>query len=149
MFPLLSYQKLIGYADGSIPKPAPTIVTGEQTTANPAYASWIAADQRALILLQPSLTEEAMAGTLGHDISHVVWKVLKATYRHQSLERTYTRRDSIRHLKKVNFLVMEYSCKFKVLCDQFAVIGHPLDDDDKSHWFICGLGSSFETFSTT
>ncbi|GJZ69162.1 putative RNA-directed DNA polymerase, partial [Tanacetum coccineum] len=30
-----------------------------------------------------------------------------------------------------------------------SAIGHPLDEDDKSHWFLCGLGSSFETFSTT
>nr|GEZ14261.1 hypothetical protein [Tanacetum cinerariifolium] len=28
-------------------------------------------------------------------------------------------------------------------------IGQPLRHDDKSHWFLCGLGSSFETFSTT
>ena len=35
------------------------------------------------------------------------------------------------------------------MCDQLTAIGHPVTDDDKSHWFLCGLGSSFETFSTT
>lgn len=149
MLPLLSYQKLTGYVDGSIPKPAPTIVTGEQTVPNPAYASWIAADQRALILLQSSLSEEAMAETLGHDTSHAVWTALEATYRHDSLERTHTLRDSLRLLKKGNTSVTDFSRKFKAICDQLAAIGHPLSEEDKSHWFLCGLGSSFETFSTS
>nr|GEY97778.1 retrovirus-related Pol polyprotein from transposon TNT 1-94 [Tanacetum cinerariifolium] len=65
------------------------ITTGDASSPNPTYVSWIAADQGTLILIQSSLSEEAMAETLG-----------------------------LRH-------------------------------DDKSHWFLCGLGSSFETFSTT
>ncbi|GJZ69163.1 hypothetical protein Tco_0632713 [Tanacetum coccineum] len=48
MIPLLAYQKLTGYVDGSIPQPSLTITTGETSSPNPAYASWIAADQRAL-----------------------------------------------------------------------------------------------------
>ncbi|GKB35432.1 retrovirus-related pol polyprotein from transposon TNT 1-94 [Tanacetum coccineum] len=115
MIPLLAYQKLTGYVDGSIPQPSPSVTTGETSSPNPAYASWIAADQRALILIQSSLSEEAMAETLGHTTSHAVWSALEDTYRMILL----------------------------------SAIGHPLDEDDKSHWFLCGLGSSFETFSTT
>lgn len=44
---------------------------------------------------------------------------------------------------------MDYSRKFKANCDQLAAISYPLHNDDKSHWFLCGLGSSFETFSIT
>lgn len=80
MIPLLAYQKLTGYVDGSIPKPSATMGTDDQKIANPAYASWIAAYQRALILLQSLLSEEATAETLGHDTSHAVWKALEATY---------------------------------------------------------------------
>lgn len=60
MLPLLFYQKLIGYVDGSIPQPPSTIVTGEMLAPHPDYTSWIAADQRSLILLQLSLSKEAM-----------------------------------------------------------------------------------------
>ena len=37
----------------------------------------------------------------------------------------------------------------KPFCDQLAAIGHPVDDSDQFHWFFCGLGPSFETFSTS
>nr|GEX10152.1 hypothetical protein [Tanacetum cinerariifolium] len=122
MMPLLAYQKLTGYVDGSIPMSPSTITSGESTSQNPAYSSWIAADQRALILIQSSLSEEAMAKTLGNSTSHSLWSALQTVYCHDSVE---------------------------PICDQLTAIGHPLDETDKSHWFLCGLGSSFETFSTT
>ena len=56
VLPLLAYQKLTGYIDGSIPAPSKTIVTGPSTAPttapNPAYTAWVAADQRALIVIQ-------------------------------------------------------------------------------------------------
>lgn len=38
--------------------------------------------------------------------------------------------------------------KFKLLCDQLAAIGQPMEESNKPYWFLCGLGPSFETFST-
>lgn len=92
---------------------------------------------------------EATSKTLGHKISHVVWTARMAKYLHDSVDRTHTLRDCPRHLKKGTSTVIEFAHKFKGICDQLAVIGHPLDDYDKYHWFLCRLGSSFETFSTT
>ncbi|GJV79029.1 zinc finger, CCHC-type containing LTR copia-type gag-polypeptide [Tanacetum coccineum] len=68
VLPLLAYQKLTGYINGSISSPPPTIADAKSTAPkdNPAYLSWLASDQRALILLQSSLSEEAMAETLSH-----------------------------------------------------------------------------------
>nr|GFC11535.1 hypothetical protein [Tanacetum cinerariifolium] len=76
--------KLTGYVDGSIPMLPSTITSGESTSQNPAYSSWIAADQRALILIQSSLSEEAMAETLGNSTSHTLWSALQAVYCHDS-----------------------------------------------------------------
>ncbi|KAH6762156.1 hypothetical protein C2S52_019589 [Perilla frutescens var. hirtella] len=42
----------------------------------------------------------------------------------------------------------EYGRHFKALSDQLVAIGRPLDDSDKSHWFLRGLGSSFSSFTT-
>lgn len=36
---------------------------------------------------------------------------------------------------------------FKSLCDHLTAISYPVDEHDKSHWFLCGLGQSFETLS--
>uniref|UniRef100_A0A2N9H6C1 Reverse transcriptase Ty1/copia-type domain-containing protein n=1 Tax=Fagus sylvatica TaxID=28930 RepID=A0A2N9H6C1_FAGSY len=45
--------------------------------------------------------------------------------------------------------IVEYSHEFKSVCDQLAAMGRPVDDLDKIHWYLRGLGSSFSTFSTT
>ena len=45
-------------------------------------------------------------------------------------------------------LVTEYARAFKALCDQLHTIGRPIDDTDKVHWFLRGLGSDFTSFST-
>ncbi|GJT02825.1 putative RNA-directed DNA polymerase [Tanacetum coccineum] len=114
VLPLLAYQKLTGYINGSISSPPPTIADAKSTAPkdNPAYLSWLASDQRALILLQSSLSEEAMAETLGH-------KTL---------------------VMYGSSIVAEFSRKFKAVCDLLTAIGHPLDETDKTHWFLCGLG---------
>ncbi|KAJ9555163.1 hypothetical protein OSB04_009777 [Centaurea solstitialis] len=149
ILPLLAYQKLSGHIDGSIAKPPSTITTNDATNPNPAYATWLDSDQRALILIQSSVSEEAMSEVLGLDDARSVWRALEAAYSHDSVERMQTLRDSLRTLQKGNSSVVDYGRKFKTICDQLSAIGHPVDDMDKSHWFLCGLGPSFETFSTT
>nr|GFA16602.1 putative zinc finger, CCHC-type, Gag-polypeptide of LTR copia-type [Tanacetum cinerariifolium] len=90
-----------------------------------------------------------MTETLGHTTARAIWCALEAAYSHDSVERMHTLRDFLRQIRKGSSTVVEFARKFKTICDQLNVIGHPLDDIDKSHWFLCGLGSSFETFSTT
>lgn len=51
-------------------------------------------------------------------------------------------------MQKGNTSVSNFGRKFKLVCDKLAAIGQPVDDMDKIHWFLYGLGSSFETFST-
>ncbi|PWA84471.1 zinc finger, CCHC-type, Gag-polypeptide of LTR copia-type [Artemisia annua] len=111
-------------------------------------SDWYEADQRALLILQASLTEEAMAEVIGLSTAHDVWCALESAYSHDSVERMQNLRDSLRQLQKGTSSVSEYGRKFKGICDQLAAIGHPVDDVDKNHWFLCGLGPSFETFST-
>lgn len=115
---------------------------------NTAYATWLAADQRASLIIQSSLSEEAMAETIGMTSSRDLWQALEATYSHDSVERMQTLCDSLRQLKKGNTSVIEYGRKFKLICDQLFTIGHPVSDADKTDWFLCGLGSTFETFAT-
>lgn len=44
--------------------------------------------------------------------------------------------------------VYDYCHQFKAMCDKLSIIGHPVAEIDKLHWFLCGLGPSYETFST-
>ncbi|GJV32261.1 DNA-directed DNA polymerase [Tanacetum coccineum] len=133
LLPLLAYQKLTGYIDGPIATPSPTIVNDSVSSPNPAYSSWITGDQRALLLIQSSLSEEAMAETLGHTTAKDVWCALPDAYSHDSVERMHILRDSLRQLQKGTSTVAELGRKFKALCDQLNAIGHPLDETDKIH----------------
>ncbi|GJW12752.1 hypothetical protein Tco_1578579 [Tanacetum coccineum] len=69
MLPLLSYQKLTNHIDGTT-APSATITSGDQSIPNPAFTTWNDFDQRAVILLNSSLTEEAAAEVLGLTRAH-------------------------------------------------------------------------------
>ncbi|GKE06071.1 zinc finger, CCHC-type containing LTR copia-type gag-polypeptide [Tanacetum coccineum] len=123
MLPLLANQKLTVYIDGSLLSPSPTIVTNDVIASNPAYISWISAEQRALILIQSWLTEEAMADP-GHKTARALWCTIEAAYSHDSAELMHTLGDSLRHLWKGSSTVGELGRKFKHICDQLTAIGH-------------------------
>ena len=64
------------------------------------------------------------------------------------MERVQSLRDSLRQLSKGTSSVSDFSRRFRNLCEQLAAIGHPVAEIDKLHWFLCGLGPSYEVFST-
>ncbi|GJW06274.1 retrovirus-related pol polyprotein from transposon TNT 1-94 [Tanacetum coccineum] len=128
MLPLLSYQKLTNHIDGTT-APSATITS-------------------AVILLNSSITEKADAEVLGLTTAHAIWTALETAYSNSSVERIHSLRDSLRNLSKGTSTVSDYGRQFKGICDKLAAIGQPVDEMDKLHWFVCGLGASFETFST-
>ncbi|GKE61986.1 putative RNA-directed DNA polymerase, partial [Tanacetum coccineum] len=132
MLPLLSYQKLTNHIDGTT-APSATITSGDQSIPNPAFTTWNDFDQRAVILLNSSLTEEAAAEVLGLTTAHAIWTALETAYSNSSVERIHSLRDSLRNLSKGTSTVSDYGRQFKGICDK---------------WFVCRLGASFETFST-
>ncbi|GKD30207.1 putative RNA-directed DNA polymerase [Tanacetum coccineum] len=121
MFPLLSYQKLTNHIDG-ITVPSATIMSGDQSIPNPAFTIWNDFDQRAT--------------------------ALEIAYNNSFVERIHSLHDSLRNISKGTSTVSDYGRQFKGIYDKLAAIGQPVDEMDKLHWFVCGLGASFETFST-
>ncbi|KAI3785937.1 hypothetical protein L1987_45063 [Smallanthus sonchifolius] len=117
---LMALHKLSDHVDGSSLPPPKTITENDKTSQNPEFASWTAADQKAALLLLSSLTEEAATESL---------------------------RDSLQQLTKGTSSITEFSRQFKLLCEQLAAIGHPVAEIDKLHWFLRGLGPSYEGFS--
>uniref|UniRef100_A0A2N9G1B4 Uncharacterized protein n=1 Tax=Fagus sylvatica TaxID=28930 RepID=A0A2N9G1B4_FAGSY len=77
------------------------------------------------------------------------WSTLETTFSHRSKSRELRLKDELQHIKKDAKTIVEYSHEFKSVCDQLAAMGRPVDDLDKIHWYLRGLGSSFSTFSTT
>ena len=64
------------------------------------------------------------------------------------MERIQNLRDQLRQVSKGSSSVSDFGRKFRSICDQLLAIGHLIDDSDKIHWFLCGPGAPFETFST-
>ena len=156
LLPLLHCQNLFSHIDGSATIPPITITpnsssisTDDSSTSsnpqlNPAYTAWRLQDQRLLSLLFSSLTEEAMAEVLGLTTARDVWMALENSFSHISKARELQIKDELQLLKRGNRSVTEYSRSFKALCDQLNAMGRPIDDTDKTHWFLRGLGTELQ-----
>lgn len=145
---LVGLYRLTAHIDGSSIPPPATITAEDKQVDNPLFRSWLADDQKAALLLLSALLESAAAEVLGLESAREIWSALENAYSNASVERVQSLRDSLRALTKGNSSVTEFSRKFKNYCDQLAAIGHPVADMDKLHWFLCGLGPSYEVFST-
>ncbi|XP_058106958.1 uncharacterized protein LOC131250692 [Magnolia sinica] len=110
------------------------------------HLAWKNIDQRLFLL--SSLTEEVMAKVVGLSTSREVWLSLENTFSHQSKAREIHLKDDLQLMKCGTRSVTEYARAFKALCDQLYAIGRAVDDTDKVHWFLRGLGFEFTSFST-
>lgn len=102
--PLLLHQNWMQFVDRSYPTPSKFIIVNDKETPNPNYLSWVETYQKVLLILQTSLSEEAMAEVINLSSFHVVWKALESTYNHDSIERSQNLKDYLRQLKRVIFL---------------------------------------------
>ncbi|KAM0068395.1 putative RNA-directed DNA polymerase [Helianthus debilis subsp. tardiflorus] len=145
--PLLSLQGLISHIDSLVDSPTPTITTNDKTSPNPEYVSWLAADQRTMVLINATLSEEAMTVVVGLATARQRWQSLEAAYGNTSIERVQNLRDQLRTLLKGSKSVADFGRQSKGLSDQLAASGYPVNRDNQTHLFLCGLGPSFESFS--
>ena len=139
---------MLHHVDGSSLLSAAPITKDGKTEPNLALTTWHAADQRAVIRLQASLTEEAFSEIVGLGTVRQIGFALEAAYSNSSVERVQNLRYQLRLLSKGSTPVSEFGRKFKSICDLLTAIGQSVDEPDRIHWFLCGLGATFETFST-
>lgn len=148
VLPVLSWHDLLPHIDGSVEPPSAMTTNDEDTeVVNLAYAQWKSKDQRVLSLLQSSLTEEALAEILNCSTARAVWVTLESAYSYSTDSRAHQLRDELQLLKRGTMPVIEYSRKFKLLCDQLASISHLVIESDKRHWYLRGLGLAFKSFA--
>ncbi|KAF5757374.1 putative RNA-directed DNA polymerase [Helianthus annuus] len=148
MMLLFALHKLSSHIDGSSSSPSETVTTGDKTSPNPEFSKWTESDQKAALLLFSSLTEEVATEILGLKSAREIWLALENLYINASVERVQSLRDSLSQLTKGTSSVTEFSRRFNILCEQLAAIGHPVVETEKLHWFLRGLGPSYEVFST-
>ncbi|KAD3068636.1 hypothetical protein E3N88_36516 [Mikania micrantha] len=146
--PLLTVHNLISQVDGTSDPPSPTVLQDTKSVPNPLYSLWLANDKRAIMVFNASLTEEAIAEVIGLSSARSMWLALETAFSNTSIERVQNLRDQLRQITKGSSSVADFGRKFKLICDQLSAAGYPVDDADKNHWFLHGLGAAFESFST-
>lgn len=70
-------------------------------------------------------------------------------FSYSSKTRDIQLKDKLQLMQLVSCGVAKYARSFRSLCDQLSVIGKLVDDTDKVHWFLHGLGSDYKFFSTS
>lgn len=130
-------------------KPPPESITNAAVNSilDPDYYSWTSRDQLLKLFLVLTLTEESMLVIIGCKTSYDVWMALSNAYSHGSKARELSLKDNLLSTMHSTQSVVDYGRCFKYLCDQLAAIGRPIDETDKSHWFLRGLGTTFLNFT--
>ena len=77
-----------------------------------------------------------------------VWLAFETTFNHYSKARELRLKDDLQLMKRGTKPIAEYARAFKKNYDQLHVIGRPIENIDKVHWFLRGLGTEFSAFST-
>ena len=95
-----------------------------------------------------ALTEEALAEIVGFSTAHDVWLTLETTFNHKYKTREIHLKDELQSMKRTTRSATDFARVFKGFCDQLHTIGRPVDNTDKVHWFLCGLGAKFSSFSS-
>ncbi|KAK9063189.1 hypothetical protein SSX86_017059 [Deinandra increscens subsp. villosa] len=144
---LLTFQGLISHVDGSADCPPETTIIDNKSAPNPARDVWISADQKTVLILLTSLSDEAAAEVLNLTSARQIWVALEAAYSNSSVERIQNLKDQLRNLTRGTQTVTEFGRRFKEICDRLAAVGQSVDESDKSRWFLQGLGPDFGMFS--
>ncbi|CAN7132816.1 unnamed protein product [Brassica rapa subsp. narinosa] len=148
----LSSQSLLGFVDGSTPRPTPTVsVTNDgevSEQANPEFASWMRKDQLVMAWLFGSLTEEALRSVYGLHSAQEVWFSLGKKYNRVSATRKLDLQRKLRGLKKNQKSMTEYLGEVKTVCDQLDSIGCPISDPEMIYGALSGLGKEYESICT-
>ena len=148
----LSSQSLLGYVNGSAPRPSPTVSVqqGEVVTeeANPDFVTWIKRDQLVMAWLFGSLSEEALRSVYGLSSAQDVWFSLGKKYNRVSATRKLDLQRKLQGMSKNQKPMSEYLSEVKSVCDQLDSIGCPLTEQEKIYGALSGLGKEYESIST-
>ena len=95
------------------------------------------------------LSQKKLSITIGFTTSRDVWNSLETTFSQKSKACELQIKDELHLMRRGSRSISEYSRIFKAHCDQLSAMGRPVEDTDKVHWYLRGLGHEFSTFSIT
>lgn len=152
--PFLITNNLIGYVDGTICRPEPTVTIttapskeGESssvsTAVNPSFAPWIANDAHVRMIILSTISEDSfqhVQGTTSRDL----WLSLERAYAPNTASREYTLKTQLlRILMKGDETPLTYLSRAMAYASTLANIGEPMKDKDLVMLTISGLRDEY------
>ncbi|XP_010470482.1 PREDICTED: uncharacterized protein LOC104750390 [Camelina sativa] len=148
----LSPQMLLGYVNGSLPRPASTrSVTGAAGVTeepNPEFQKWIRNDQLFMAWILGSLSETAIRVVYGLQSAQEVWSALAKRFNRVSTTRKFELQNKLHACLKSGKTMEDYLSELKQIFDQLDSIGFPMTDLEKIHGLLFGLGKEYDTVAT-
>ena len=148
----LSSQSLLGFINGTSPRPSPTVQVrnGEAVTeeANPEFVRWVRRDQLVMAWLFGSLSEEALRSVYGLTSAYDVWFSLGKKYNRISATRKLDLQRKLQGMSKKDKTMSEYLNDVKSVCDQLDSIGSGVSEQEMIYAALNGLDREYESICT-
>ncbi|XP_010495533.1 PREDICTED: uncharacterized protein LOC104772640 [Camelina sativa] len=152
----LSPQMLLRYVNGSITRHAatrpattrPAGVEGPSEEPNPEFVKWVRNDQLVMAWIFGSLMEPALRAVYGMQSVYEVWNALAKKLNRVSTTRKFELQNRLRDCLKIGRTMEEYLSELKQIYDQLDSIGFPMNDIEKIHGLLTGLGKEYESVTT-
>nr|AAU90262.1 integrase core domain containing protein [Oryza sativa Japonica Group]ABF97857.1 retrotransposon protein, putative, Ty1-copia subclass, expressed [Oryza sativa Japonica Group] len=148
ILPVIRGARMEGYLTGATQAPLAVIDAkdGEATVkaSKPAFEMWITADQQVLGFLLSTLSKEILTQVISMESAAQVWKAITEMLSSQSRARALNTRLALATTLKGDLSVSDYISKMKVLADEMAFAGKPLDDEELISYVLAGLDDDYE-----
>lgn len=145
--PILKSHDMMGIVDGTDPCPPKTLPDDQGRDApNPAYSVWVKKDQFLLSWINANLSESVLSTVYGLHSSRQVWTALSKRFASQSKARVSNLQRQLQTLHHGSQTCIEFLQRAKLLADQLAAIGKPIQDEELITFILNGLNPSFNAF---
>ncbi|XP_019196066.1 PREDICTED: uncharacterized protein LOC109189899 [Ipomoea nil] len=149
LVPFLRGQNLYGFVDGTsvcpsefLPSPSSSTVS---PTVNPLYTDWVQQDQSISSMLYSSMAEEVLYLAIGHTTARAVWVLVETALGSTSCSRTLSLLTQLQGLQQGNSSTTDYLGRAKILVEQLAQAGRPIDLDEQNLHLFRGLRPEYRS----
>jgi gag-polypeptide of LTR copia-type len=140
---------LVGFIDGSLHPPSPTIVHNEITSVNPAFSKWHQQDQLILAWLFSSISALILVQILNVESSFQLWQRIQQFHTYQSLAKVLELKMLLQTSKKVALSCTQFVQHMQSIAYRLRSVGSTISDQDLVIYTLQGLGFEYEIFITT
>ncbi|XP_020412864.1 uncharacterized protein LOC109947331 [Prunus persica] len=146
--PILISHDLEGLIDRTDTAPPSTVGEGNTSQSNPEFISWRKRDQMLRSWIIASLTEDVMPHIVGTSTSSQAWKALTQAFGSRTNTRLLQLHTQLQNFSKGDLPVATYFQKAKLIADQLAATGKPLDTNEFNAIIFHNLGSDYSDMVT-